>query len=77
MLQKKSPKGLFKAWQDRYFKLYAMVIEYYKKPTDAAPAGHISILSVKVCISNSVASAQAEASRQARARSLTLFDLIS
>jgi len=48
VLSKKSPKGLFKVWQDRFFRLFTDGLEYSKKKGDNA-LGFIPITSITLC----------------------------
>ena len=42
-MKKKSPRGLVKFWQRRYFVLYEDVLEYFEKSGDSKPLGIIPI----------------------------------
>lgn len=47
-LKKKSPNGvLMKMWQVRYFKLYADILQYYKKQDDLEAQGTVPLFAVK------------------------------
>lgn len=45
-MKKKSPRGIVKVWQSRFFVLYEDVLQYFKKKNDLNPAGMIPLQSI-------------------------------